>query len=108
MAHTWDGTSDLGYGLIRWRLMLSWSADPDEANAGLTDRQGFLRALRVELPVAVAALEAASTLPFDLTQAAIGPGMAIFSRFARVVEPSGEPMRVDRPRPDQSGSERGA
>ena len=30
----------------------------------------------------------------DLAQAAIGPGMAVFSRYAKVIEPSGEPMRV--------------
>lgn len=63
-------------------------------DAGITDRPGFVRALRAELPSSLAALQAASTLPFDMTQAAIGPGMAIFSRFARVVEPDGEPMRV--------------
>lgn len=62
--------------------------------AGITDRQGLVRALRAELPEAIRALQDADTLPFDLTQAAIGPGMAIFSRFARVVEPNGEPMRV--------------
>jgi putative DNA methylase len=67
---------------------------PRQADAGIADRPGFVRALRTELPSALSALQAASTLPFDLTQAAIGPGMAIFSRFARVVEPSGEPMRV--------------
>lgn len=67
---------------------------PRQADAGITDRPGFVRALRSELPEALRKLQAASTLPFDLTQAAIGPGMAIFSRFARVVEPSGEAMRV--------------
>lgn len=67
---------------------------PRETSAGITDRQGLVRALRAELPTAIRALQAADTLPFDMTQAAIGPGMAIFSRFSRVVEPDGEPMRV--------------
>jgi putative DNA methylase len=67
---------------------------PRPDGAAVTDRQGFLRALRAELPEPLRALQEASTLPFDLTQAAIGPGMAIFSRFARVLEPAGEPMRV--------------
>jgi len=30
----------------------------------------------------------------DLAQATIGPGMAIFSRYARVLEADGTPMRV--------------
>ncbi len=32
--------------------------------------------------------------PVDLAQSAIGPGMAIFSRYSQVLEASGEPMRV--------------
>jgi hypothetical protein len=32
--------------------------------------------------------------PVDLAQAAIGPGMAVFSRYARVNEPDGSAMRV--------------
>ena len=32
--------------------------------------------------------------PVDLAQAAIGPGMAVFSRYANVVEADGTPMRV--------------
>ena len=39
-------------------------------------------------------LEQGKVAPVDLRQAAIGPGMAIFSRYARVNEPDGSPMRV--------------
>lgn len=67
---------------------------PRHADAEVTDRQGFLRALRAELPSALRALQDASIPPLDLTQAAIGPGMAVFSRFSRVVEASGEAMSV--------------
>lgn len=62
--------------------------------AGVTDRQGLLRAMQQELPVPLHELQKAHIAPVDLRQAAIGPGMAVFSRFARVIEPDGSTMRV--------------
>lgn len=62
--------------------------------AGLTDRQGLVRSLQNELPAPVRELQKAHIAPVDLRQAAIGPGMAVFSRFARVIEPDGTTMRV--------------
>lgn len=67
---------------------------PRAATAGITDRQGFIRTLKDELPDALRKLQQGSIAPVDLAQAAIGPGMAVFSRFARVIEPNGSPMRV--------------
>jgi len=67
---------------------------PRSTDAGITDRLGFLRALRSEIPPALRAFQEAAIPPLDLTQAAIGPGMAVFSRYARVVEPTGEAMTV--------------
>ena len=45
-------------------------------------------------PDALRKLEQGKVAPVDLRQAAIGPGMAVFSRYARVNEPDGSPMRV--------------
>jgi putative DNA methylase len=67
---------------------------PRPADAKPTDRRGLFAALRAEFPAALRKLEQGKVAPVDLRQAAIGPGMAIFSRYARVNEPSGEPMRV--------------
>jgi putative DNA methylase len=67
---------------------------PRQETAGVTDRRGFIAALRAELPAELRLLQQGSIAPVDLAQAAIGPGMAVFSRYAKVVEPSGEPMRV--------------
>ncbi|RLB92627.1 MAG: hypothetical protein DRH76_11045 [Deltaproteobacteria bacterium] len=39
-------------------------------------------------------MQSGNIAPVDLAQAAIGPGMAIFSRYAKVVEADGDPMRV--------------
>ncbi|MGC8627581.1 MAG: DUF1156 domain-containing protein [Acidimicrobiales bacterium] len=63
-------------------------------NAGITDRRGFLAALHAELPKALRELQQGNIAPVDLAQAAIGPGMAVFSRYAKVVEANGDPMTV--------------
>lgn len=67
---------------------------PRGPDAGVTDRRGFVNALRAKLPDALRELQQGAVAPVDLAQAAIGPGMAVFSAYAKVVEPSGEPMRV--------------
>ena len=67
---------------------------PRSETAGITDRRGFLAALHAELPEALRELQQGNIAPVDLAQAAIGPGMAVFSRYAKVVEPSGEAMPV--------------
>jgi putative DNA methylase len=67
---------------------------PRPANAAFTDRRGLINTLREEFPDALRKLEQGKVAPVDLRQAAIGPGMAVYSRFARVNEPDGTPMRV--------------
>lgn len=73
-------------------IVLACRPRPD--SAGITDRRGFLEALRAELPQALREMQQGSVAPVDLAQSSIGPGMAVFSRYAKVLEPSGEPMRV--------------
>lgn len=68
---------------------------PRLASAEATTRRGFIAALRDELPEALRRLETESTIaPVDLPQAAIGPGMAVFSRYSRVSEADGSDMTV--------------
>lgn len=55
----------------------------------------FNRALRRELGGAVRNLQAASILPIDLAQAAMGPGMQIYSRYRAVLDQTGTPVTVD-------------
>ena len=64
------------------------------AHAPLATRREFLTALRSELPKALQPLQAANIAPVDLAQAAIGPGMAIYTRYRRVLDANGEPMKV--------------
>jgi putative DNA methylase len=61
---------------------------------GIATRREFINALKAELPSALAALQRANIAPVDLAQAAIGPGMAIYTRYARVVDAQGNPVRV--------------
>lgn len=67
---------------------------PRSSNAGITDRRGFLDSLRSELPTALREMQQGAIAPVDLAQSSIGPGMAVFSRYVKVVEPTGEQMRV--------------
>jgi putative DNA methylase len=67
---------------------------PRADDAPLAIRREFVEALRNELPVALKNLQHGSIAPVDLAQAAIGSGMAVFSRYSKVLETDGSAMRV--------------
>ena len=67
---------------------------PRPSDAPLATRRQFVDALRDELPEALAELKKANIAPVDLAQASIGPGMAVFSRYSKVLEADGSPMTV--------------
>jgi putative DNA methylase len=67
---------------------------PRAESATITTRKDFLSALKKELPRALRDLQKGNIAPVDLAQAAIGPGMAVFSRYRKVLESDGSPMRV--------------
>lgn len=67
---------------------------PRHQTAGQTSRRGFVAALKRELPDALEEMRQGAIAPVDLAQATIGPGMAVFSRFQRVVENDGSDMSV--------------
>ncbi|MFE9321888.1 DUF1156 domain-containing protein [Nocardia sp. NPDC052278] len=67
---------------------------PQPEDAGSIDRRGLITALKSELPDSLRELQQGGVAPVDLAQAAIGPGMAVYSRYSRVVEADGSPMRV--------------
>ena len=64
------------------------------ANAPLATRREFLTALRSELPQALRLLQTGNIAPVDLAQAAIGPGMAVYTRYAKVLDAAGKPVTV--------------
>ncbi|MBI3325238.1 MAG: DUF1156 domain-containing protein [Nitrospinae bacterium] len=64
------------------------------AGAPSTTKSDFLGALKKELPNALKALQRGNIAPVDLAQSAIGPSMAIFTRYARVLDAEGKALTV--------------
>ncbi len=67
---------------------------PRLAGASIATRREFLTSLKVELPKALALLQRGNIAPVDLAQAAIGPGMAVYTRYAKVLDAEGKPLAV--------------
>ena len=64
------------------------------ADAPTATRREFVTVLKAELPVALAHLQRGNVAPVDLAQAAIGPGMAVYTRYAKVLDAQGKPLSV--------------
>ena len=99
ITSTWPNRSELsnrmlasGTNALASSIVLSLRPRPERAPT--TDRRGFIAALEAELPDALRKLEQGQIAPVDLPQAAIGPGMAVFSRYSAVLEPDGRKMTV--------------
>lgn len=67
---------------------------PQPIDAPIASRKVFLNALRSELPAALKNLRRGNIAPVDLAQASIGPGMAIYSRYSKVVESDGTRLGI--------------
>ena len=73
---------------------------PRKTEAESISRRQFVRELNQTLPLALDAMTRAtddsesSVAPVDLSQAIIGPGMAVFSKYSAVLEADGTPMTV--------------
>lgn len=73
---------------------------PRSATASTISRRAFLRELNQVLPEALDEMtkgtgdDRSPVAPVDLSQAIIGPGMAVFSKYAAVLEADGTPMSV--------------
>lgn len=95
---TWPMRTERPTGVKRGTNVLASSiilvCHPREKDAGVASRRDFLAALKRELPEALRHLQKGNIAPVDLAQAAIGPGMAVFSRYAKVLETDGSTMSV--------------
>ncbi len=99
ISGTWPMRTELGRRMRNLRSNALASSivlvcRPRSVAAPPATRQEFVRALRRELPDALSVMMAENVAPVDLAQATIGPGMAIYSRYSKVVEADGSPMRV--------------
>jgi putative DNA methylase len=74
---------------------------PRELNAPSISRREFVRQLNAVLPESLDQMTMGSgggkspVAPVDLSQAIIGPGMAVFSQYTSVLEADGSPMAVE-------------
>ncbi|MGY4650527.1 DUF1156 domain-containing protein [Mycobacterium sp. URHB0021] len=96
---TWPLRSELGNRMLSQgtnalasSIVLALRPRPEDASR--TDRRRFIAMLKAELPTALRELQQGAIAPVDLPQAAIGPGMAVFSRYSAVLEDDGSKMRV--------------
>ena len=82
----------LGANALASSIVLVCRLRPE--NAPIASRRQFLNELKAELPLALKWMQHGSIAPVDLAQASIGPGMAIYSRYSKVIEADGTPIRV--------------
>lgn len=82
----------VGTNALASSIVLALRPRPDDAPTA--DRRDFIAALQDELPDALRELQQGRIAPVDLPQAAIGPGMAVFSRYSSVIEADGSKMSV--------------
>lgn len=67
---------------------------PRAPDASSATRREFVSALKADLPIALRNLQEGNIAPVDLAQAAIGPGMAVFTRYGQVLDVEGNPVSV--------------
>jgi putative DNA methylase len=96
---TWPMRTELGNRMIGQdtnalasSIVLVCRRRPDTAKT--VSRRDFINQLKAELPQALRNLQRGNIAPVDLAQAAIGPGMAIFTRYSQVLDAQGKAMTV--------------
>jgi putative DNA methylase len=98
VSGTWPMRTERDQGLKTGTNVLASSiilvCRPRAGDASVATRREFVTALKAELPVALAHLQRGNIAPVDLAQAAIGPGMAAYTRYAKVLDAEGKPLTV--------------
>jgi putative DNA methylase len=99
ISGTWPMRTELGNRMIgsgtnalASSIVLVCRKRPE--NAPTATRREFVAALKAELPVALAHLQRGNIAPVDLAQAAIGPGMAVYTRYEKVLDAEGKAVTV--------------
>ncbi|WP_174502311.1 DUF1156 domain-containing protein [Acidiphilium sp. C61] len=67
---------------------------PRPGDAPQTASSQFRNELKRTLPAALRHLQQGNIAPVDFAQAALGPGMAIYSRYSRILESSGTQLSI--------------
>lgn len=99
VTSTWPMRSELtnrmlasGKNALASSIVLSLR--PRKANAGVVDKRQFRDELLAELPDKLREMQQGTIAPVDLSQAAIGPGMAVFSKYDRILDADGSSVTV--------------
>ena len=99
LTGTWPMRTELGNRMIgsgtnalASSIVLVCRKRPEDAP--IATRRDFLRDLRSALPAALTNLQRSNLAPVDLAQSSIGPGMAVFSKYRKVIEADGSAMTV--------------
>ena len=87
-------TRQVGMGSNALASSIVLACRPLKDSTPMATRREFVDTLKSELPSALRTMQAGNIAPVDLAQASIGPGMAVFSRYAGVVDVSGGPLSV--------------
>jgi putative DNA methylase len=87
-------TRNIGRGTNALASSIVIVCRPRPTTASSATRREFLIALKAELPDALKHLQRGNIAPVDLAQAAIGPGMAVYTRYAKVLDAEGKPISV--------------
>ncbi|MCA9239815.1 MAG: DUF1156 domain-containing protein, partial [Planctomycetales bacterium] len=88
------GARSIGIGTNALASSIILVCRPRHADAPTATRREFVTALKAELPVALAHLQRGNIAPVDLAQAAIGPGMAVYTRYTQVLDAAGKRLSV--------------
>ena len=99
ISGTWPMRTELGNRMISAGTNALASSivlvcRPRPADAADATRRELITALKCELPAALVYLQRGNIAPVDLAQAAIGPGMAVYTRFSRVLDAAGHALTV--------------
>lgn len=102
LSGTWPMRTELAGNLKKGMNALASSivlvCRPRADNAPTISRREFIRELNAVLPEALAEMTRGGinspVAPVDLSQAIIGPGMEVFSKYSSVMEADGKPMTV--------------
>ena len=99
LSGTWPMRTELGNRMIgsgtnalASSIVLICHKRPDDAP--VATRRQYLATLKAELPKALEHLQRGNIAPVDLAQASIGPGMAVFTRYSKVLDAAGNTMTV--------------
>ena len=99
ISGTWPMRTELanrmigsGTNALASSIVLVCRRRQDDARAAT--RREFLAALQRELSPALIHLQRGNIAPVDLAQAAIGPGMAVYTRYTEVLNAEGKPLSV--------------